>query len=46
MEKPRGEGCGSGGKDRPLYALKNLVAALEREEAARKEREQRENKAG
>jgi hypothetical protein len=36
--------CGSGGKGKPLYALRNLVAMLEREEAARKEREEREKK--
>ena len=53
VEKPRNELCGCGGPgtcpigstNQPLFELKHLVAMLEREEEAKRQREERKKKA-
>jgi len=42
----RNEICPIGSTNKPLYELKNLVAMLERDEEAKRQREERTKKAG
>ena len=44
MEKPRDDVCGCCGPGKPLHELRHLIDMLERQEAAKKEKEDRDKK--
>jgi hypothetical protein len=46
MEKPRDDVCGCAGSNKPLRELRLLIDMLERQQAQKKEREDREKQAG
>jgi len=46
MEQPRDDVCGCAGRGKPLNELRRLIEMLERQEARKKENEEREKKAG